>query len=41
MKNWKWEAEDDYAGPAPGAWAWMLVGLVVWVAIVWFCWHKR
>ncbi len=40
MKNWKWEIEDDYAGPAPGAWAWISAGIAVWGAIIWLCRHK-
>ncbi len=41
MKNWKWELEDDYAGPAPGAWAWIYLGIAIWVAVIWMCWNKH
>ncbi len=37
MKHWKWEIEDDYAGPAPGAWAWICAGAAVWAVIIWLC----
>ncbi len=34
MKHWKWEIEDDYAGPAPGAWAWICAGIAIWAVII-------
>jgi hypothetical protein len=41
MKNWKWEIEDDYAGPAHGAWVWIAFGIAVWTMIIWACWNKH
>jgi hypothetical protein len=40
MKNWKWEIEDDYAGPAPGAWAWISLALILWAVIIWAFLHR-
>lgn len=40
MKNWKWEIEDDYAGPAPGAWAWISLALIMWVVIIGLFLHR-
>ena len=41
MKNWKWEIEDDYAGPAPGAWAWIWAGIAVWSVMAWMLLNKH
>jgi hypothetical protein len=41
MKNWKWEIEDDYAGPAHGAWLWIAAGIAVWTMIIWICWNTH
>lgn len=41
MNKWKWEIEDDYAGPAPGAWIWLGLALGAWIAIFWLIFHSR
>ena len=41
MNKWKWEVEDDYAGPAYGAWIWIAFGLVLWVVILWVIFRRH
>jgi hypothetical protein len=41
MDKWKWEVEDDYAGPAHGAWAWMAFALAIWGVILWVAFHRH
>jgi hypothetical protein len=36
MKQWNFEPEDDYAGPATGAWWWISTGIAFWVVVIWW-----
>ncbi len=40
MEKWKWQAEDDYAGPAHGAWAWIAFGAALWGVVIWVLCHR-